>query len=86
MPPAANHTVINALQEQIRSLEGGNARRQEALPFGIDELDRRLPQGGLVLGALHEVAGGAAARSMERPRRFSRQELLRERGVRCCGV
>jgi protein ImuA len=58
MRPAANHTVINALQEQIRSLEGGNARRQEALPFGIDELDRRLPQGGLVLGALHEVAGG----------------------------
>ena len=28
------------------------------LPFGIKELDRYLPGGGLALGALHEVAGG----------------------------
>lgn len=28
------------------------------LPFGIAAIDRRLPNGGLSLGALHEVAGG----------------------------
>ena len=28
------------------------------LPFGIAEVDLRLPGGGLALGALHEVAGG----------------------------
>ena len=28
------------------------------LPFGIEEIDRHLPGGGLALGALHEVAGG----------------------------
>jgi protein ImuA len=58
MRGAANHSVIDALQEQIRSLEGGKGHRRAALPFGVEELDRRLPQGGLMLGALHEVAGG----------------------------
>ena len=28
------------------------------LPFGIKEIDRHLPEDGLALGALHEVAGG----------------------------
>jgi protein ImuA len=28
------------------------------LPFGLAEIDARLPAGGLALGALHEVAGG----------------------------
>jgi protein ImuA len=28
------------------------------LPFGIKSIDERLPEGGLALGALHEVAGG----------------------------
>jgi protein ImuA len=30
------------------------------LPFGIAEVDSRLPGGGLALGALHEVAGGGS--------------------------
>jgi protein ImuA len=29
------------------------------LPFGVTAMDMRLPGGGLALGALHEVAGGA---------------------------
>jgi hypothetical protein len=33
-------------------------RGDPVLPFGIKELDRHLPGGGLALGALHEVAGG----------------------------
>jgi len=28
------------------------------LPFGIPDIDSRLPGGGLTLGALHEIAGG----------------------------
>ncbi len=28
------------------------------LPFGIKAIDEHLPEGGLALGALHEVAGG----------------------------
>lgn len=35
-----------------------SVRTREALPFGVDEIDRHLPGGGLALGALHEVAGG----------------------------
>jgi hypothetical protein len=29
------------------------------LPFGLKEIDRHLPEGGLALDALHEVAGGS---------------------------
>jgi hypothetical protein len=49
---------IEALRERIRRLEGAAARRRLVLPFGIKEIDRYLPEGGLALGALHEVAGG----------------------------
>ncbi|MFC0200818.1 ImuA family protein [Paracoccus rhizosphaerae] len=46
------------LRARIAQLEGDGRRVQGVLPFGVRELDRRLPQGGLALGALHEVAGG----------------------------
>nr|WP_322100063.1 damage-inducible protein [Geminicoccus roseus] len=39
-------------------MERGERVRHRALPFGIALLDERLPEGGLCLGALHEVAGG----------------------------
>jgi hypothetical protein len=47
------------------------------LPFGLAEIDARLPAGGLVLRALHEVAGGGTARSTGR--RFQ----LAAEGSRC---
>ena len=50
--------VIAKLQERIAHLGGGAGRVREVLPFGVSEIDRRLPGGGLTLGALHEVAGG----------------------------
>src|SRR6202162_3785916 len=50
--------VVEELRERIQRLEGGSARRRTVLPFGIKEIDRHLPGGGLALGALHEVAGG----------------------------
>jgi protein ImuA len=49
---------IEDLRARIRRLEGAAGRRGLVLPFGIKELDRHLPGGGLALGALHEVAGG----------------------------
>jgi protein ImuA len=49
---------IEALRERIRRLEGGERHRRAVLPFGIKAIDERLPEGGLALGALHEVAGG----------------------------
>jgi protein ImuA len=38
-----------------------NMRRSAVLPFEIPAIDARLPNGGLAVGALHEVAGGGAA-------------------------
>jgi protein ImuA len=46
------------LRAQIDRIEGERRRARSVLPFGIAELDSRLPDGGLALGALHEVAGG----------------------------
>jgi protein ImuA len=51
------------------------------LPSGIDAIDRRLPGDGLVLGALHEVAGGGDPRSTVRRRRcFTAGIAARTRG------
>ena len=41
-----------------REDRGKRPARQSVLPFGIVEVDSRLPGGGLDLGALHEIAGG----------------------------
>src|ERR1700726_1695466 len=49
---------IEALRERIRRLEGAAGRRRLVLPFGLKAIDQQLPEGGLALGALHEVAGG----------------------------
>jgi protein ImuA len=49
---------IEALRDRIRCLEGGARHKRAVLPFGIKAIDERLPEGGLALGALHEVASG----------------------------
>lgn len=53
--------VLADLRHRIDRLEHGH-RRREALPFGLEPVDRHLPGGGLALGALHEwsEAGPAA--------------------------
>ncbi|KQQ85674.1 ImuA family protein [Aureimonas sp. Leaf324] len=58
MPRMPNNSVLADLRERVQRLEGRDARVREALPFGVPEIDGRLPGGGLALGALHEVAGG----------------------------
>ncbi|WP_117191408.1 ImuA family protein [Rhizobium terrae] len=50
--------AIESLRAQIEKIEGKGRRVKSVLPFGITEIDSRLPAGGLTLGALHEIAGG----------------------------
>lgn len=50
--------AIDALRARIEKIEGRSRRAKSVIPFGIAELDARLPGGGLALGALHEIAGG----------------------------
>ena len=51
-------SALAALRAQVARIEGRSRRGRSVLPFGIREVDGRLPGGGLALGALHEVAGG----------------------------
>ncbi|MCQ9156303.1 ImuA family protein [Acidomonas methanolica] len=56
--PTRRRPAVEALQTTIARLEGNKGRTRAVLPFGVREIDARLPGGGLALGALHEVAGG----------------------------
>jgi len=47
-----------ALRAEIQRIEAGGRTTKGILPFGVAVLDNRLPNHGLALGALHEVAGG----------------------------
>jgi protein ImuA len=58
MPDRTASPVIAELRQRIERVEGGRGRARTVLPFSVDEIDRRLPGGGLALGCLHEVAGG----------------------------
>ena len=52
------NTDFCALRLQVAALERGTNRHAggKTLPFGIDAMDRRLPGGGVALGAVHEIA------------------------------
>lgn len=56
--PASRPAIVEALRAEIERIEANGRPRKGILPFGVETVDRRLPGGGLVLGALHEVAGG----------------------------
>lgn len=58
MSSPVSNSVISTLRQRIERIEGGTVRSRQVLPFGVPEIDGRLPGGGLALGALHEVAGG----------------------------
>src|SRR5258708_34999562 len=58
MSTSVPRPIVEDLRERIQRLEGATGRRRTVLPFGIEAIDRHLPEGGLALGALHEVAGG----------------------------
>src|SRR5262245_49465485 len=58
MDTSVHIATVEALRERIRCLEVRERYQRAVLPFGIKAIDERLPEGGLTLGALHEVAGG----------------------------
>jgi len=60
MSHARNSRVVEELRDRIAHLEGSASKKAMVLPFGVREIDERLPGGGLAYGALHEVAGGGA--------------------------
>jgi len=55
MNEAAASPVLTGLRARMQRLEGGRTHGRTVLPFGIKEIDGRLPGGGLALGALHEA-------------------------------
>lgn len=59
-------TDLGALRQRLALIERGRRGDRSdavdpALPFGVAEIDRALPGGGIALGALHEVLGFGAA-------------------------
>jgi protein ImuA len=50
--------TVEALRERIRRLQRGAKHQRMVLPFGVKAIDEHLPEGGLALGALHEIADG----------------------------
>lgn len=58
MDAARKQALISDLQDRIDKLAGGAMKHRAALPFGVPEIDQRLPGGGIAYGALHEIAGG----------------------------
>lgn len=59
MSPDRTPAALDALRRQVRLIETADQAVRPVLPFGVRALDDHLPGGGLMLGALHEVAGGA---------------------------
>jgi protein ImuA len=58
---AGQRTELANLRHQIMRLEGGR-HHHRPLSFSLPSIDQRLPQGGLALGALHEmIEGGPSA-------------------------
>ncbi|MGO8176051.1 ImuA family protein [Rhizobium ruizarguesonis] len=60
MAQNAANAIISDLRDRILHLEATVARAKTVLPFGVREIDGRLPGGGLAYGAIHEFAGGGA--------------------------
>ena len=55
---ACAHAVVADLRDRIRQFDGHARRERAVLPFGVPEIDERLPGGGLALASLHEICGG----------------------------
>src|SRR5205085_5745326 len=50
-PPAS----LTSLRDRVRQIEA--PARHGVLPFDVPAIDRALPEGGLALGAVHEILG-----------------------------
>ncbi len=60
MPAITAATALDTLRSRIARLERRSASPAAVLRFGVPAIDRHLPGGGLLAGALHEVAGEGA--------------------------
>lgn len=60
MSHARSSLIIDDLKQRIAHLEGVATSNTATLPFGVPEIDERLPGMGLACGALHEIAGGGS--------------------------
>ena len=58
-PQRRKAALLDALRARIDTVEHRGSGIDRVLPFGIEEIDAALPWGGLPLGGLHEVVGGA---------------------------
>lgn len=53
---------VHALRAQVEAIEAsGRSEDRRVLPFGIDEMDRRLAGCGVPVGALHELTGASSS-------------------------
>ena len=86
MDTSVHIATLEALREHIRCLEGGARHERAVLPFGVNAIDERLPEGGLALGALHEVAGGGNGAVAGLPPHSSPQGSQHVPGGTCCGA
>ena len=48
--------ILEEIRAKIAQIEGVGARH-DVIPFGVDDLDSRIPARGIATGALHELAG-----------------------------
>ena len=51
------YAEVDRLRREVARIEQGAREAAPVLPFGVAEIDRCLPGGGLMRGALHEVNG-----------------------------
>lgn len=51
-----SQTVLESLRAQVALIEGAG-RLRSTMPFDVNDMDSRLPGGGLATGALHEMTG-----------------------------
>ena len=75
--------TIAALRARVGHLERGGlaAARAAVLPFGVPSIDQHLPDGGLRLGAVHEVqAAGPDTETGAAPALFAAGALARRPG------
>lgn len=49
--------TLDQLRAMLSAIDGTGFRRRPVLPFGLEQLDSKLADGGLRLDALHEISG-----------------------------
>jgi len=81
MARASPTMTIAEMRRYVERAESHGREQGAVLPFGVEAIDRRLPQGGLPQGRLHEaIEGGAASQYAGLATLFVAGILARMRG------